>query len=218
MRTAILSANLGSIDNPVEHVSQTAVADYFTFTDENFPPRDKAMTPRLQAKIPKMFGWQLKPDYDAYLWLDSNLQLAHHESLQYFIDAIEKHDIAVLKHPRRDTAHWEYRYIWRALHNNAPSNYMRARYTNELLDEQYAIIKNDPDYVDDLMVNGGVFIYRNTPAVQTLLREWWYNVSRYLIMDQLIWPYLLKKSGLRVNVLPDDFANCQWLSNTRHAK
>lgn len=216
-KIAVLQASLGGFDRPVKHTNQLVQPDYFTFTDDNFPPRP-SMTPRLQAKIPKMFGWQLKPGYDAYLWLDGNLRLAHAESIQYFLDAIENHDIAVLKHPRRDTIHWEYRYNYRGLHSNATSNYLTSRYTNELLDEQYEVIKNDSDYVDDLMVNGGVFIYRNIPKVQAMLKEWWYYVTRYLVMDQLSFPYLLKKSGLRVNVLPDDFSNCLWLENMRHAK
>lgn len=215
---AVVSASLGGIDKPIQHEPQSIECDYYHFTDENFPPRDKSMTPRLQAKIPKMFGWQLKPDYEFYLWLDGNLRLSAPESLQYLLEAMEDYDIVVLKHPTHDTIHWEYRYNWRGLHSNAPSNYLRARYTNELLDEQYEVIKSDPDYVDDLMVNGGVFMYRNTPEVQQMFKEWWYHVCRYLVMDQLSFPYVLKKSGLKVNVLPDVFNDCMWLENVRHAK
>jgi hypothetical protein len=212
-KIAVISASLGGFDQPIKHTNQTVRADYFTFTDENFPRRFNAMTPRLQAKIPKMFGWQLKPGYDYYLWLDGNLRLAHQESIQYFLDALENHDIAVLKHPDRDTVHWEYRYNWRALHSNAPSNYMKARYENEFLDEQMAVL--DPN---DQLVNGGVFMYRNTPAVWAMLKEWFYHVCRYQVNDQIPLPYVLKQSGLRANVLPDVFRDCMWLENMRHAK
>lgn len=217
-KIAVLSASLGDIDKPVKHTNQLVKADYFTFNDENFPPRYNAITPRLQAKIPKMFGWQLKPNYDYYIWLDGNLRLAHAESIQYFLDAVKEHDMAFLKHPRRDTIHWEYRYTWRGLHQRTTSNYITKRYTNELLDQQYAVIHDDATYEDDLLVNGGVFIYRNFPQVQNMLKEWWYNVSRYIVNDQISLPYVLKKSGVRYNVLPDDFSDCMWLENTRHAK
>lgn len=217
-KIALIQASLGGFDKPEPHINQTLKHDEFLVTDENFPPRFNSMTPRLQAKIPKMFGWQMFPGYDYYLWLDGNLRLRHWESLQYFLDAIDEHDIAVLHHPRRDTVYWEYRYNWRGLNNNAPSNYLTARYTNELLDEQYEVIKNDPDFKDDLLVNGGIIMYRNTPEVQAMFKEWWYHVSRYLIMDQLSFPYVLKKSKLKVNVLPDKFDDCMWLENRRHAK
>lgn len=212
------SVNLGGVDKPIEHAKQLVKADYFTFTDENFPPRKNSLTLRLQAKIPKMFGWQLKPGYDYYLWLDGNIRLAHHESIQYFLDAVEDHDVAVLQHPDRNTIWWEYRYNYRGLHSQAPSNYLTERYTNELLDEQMQVIKDDKDYVDDLLVNGGIFMYRNTPEIHKMLTEWWYYVSRYLIMDQMSWAYVLKTSGLRVNVLPDVFRDCMWLENIRHRR
>lgn len=218
MKIMVLSTSLGGFDNVAQSVPQSIEHDSHVFTDENFPPRLASLHPRMQAKLPKMFGWQLKPDYEAYLWLDGNLSLASPDSLRYFSTALEGHDVVVLQHPRRNTIWWEYRYNWRGLHNNAPSNYLTKRYTNELLDEQMAVIKEDKDYVDDLLVNGGVFMYRNTPGVQAMLKEWFYHVSRYLIMDQLSWVYVLKKSGLRLNVLPDKFDNCPWLENRRHAK
>ena len=215
-KTAVITCNLGGFDKPIEHAEQSVDYDYFNFTDKNFPPRDKSFTPRMQAKIPKCFGWQLKPGYDSYLWIDGNLRMKDKHTLEYFRDQLEGYDVVVLKHPTHDTVHWEYRYCWRGLHNNAPSNYMRERYTNEWLDEQYKVIADDKDYEDDSMVNGGIFMYRNTPEVQAMLKEWWYYISRYLIMDQLSWIYVLKKSGLKINILPIVFNDCRWLENERH--
>ncbi len=214
IRTAIISANLGGFDKDIDHEPQSLAHDYFCFTDTNFPPRFNSMTPRLQAKIPKCFGWQLQPDYDFYLWIDGNLRLSNSDALKYFYDNCE--DVVVLKHPKRDTVYWEYRYIWRGLNQKTNSNYMVERYTNEFLDEQYEVIKNDKDFKDEGLVNAGIFMYRNTPEVQKMLKEWWYHISRYLIMDQLSWMYVLKKSGLKVKILPDVFNDCPWLENRRH--
>ncbi len=213
--TAVISASLGGFDSDTDHEEQSIDHDYFHFNDENFPPRT-SMTPRLQAKIPKMFGWQLKPNYKYYMWIDGNLRLARTLSLQYFQENLKDADVVVLQHPQRDTIYWEYRYNWRGLHNNAPSNYLTERYTGEQLKEQMQVIIDDEDYVDDMLVNGGIFMYRNTPAVQNMLKEWWFHVSRYLIMDQLSWAYVLKKSGLRIAVLPDNYDDCPWLEVRRH--
>ena len=216
VRQAVITANLGGFDKDIEHEPQSIDYDYFNFTDDNFPLRDKAMTARLQAKIPKCFGWQLKPGYDYYLWIDGNLRLKDKHALEYFRDQCKEYDVVVLKHPTHDTVYWEYRYNYRGLHNNAPSNYLRERYTNEWLDEQYQVISNDKDYEDDTMVNGGVFMYKNTPEVQAMLKEWWYHISRYLIMDQLSWIYVLKKSNLKINILPIVYNDCRWIENRRH--
>jgi hypothetical protein len=75
---------------------------------------------------------------------------------------------------------------------------------------------SDENYYDDMLVNGGIFMYKNSPWVQAALKEWWYHCSRYLVMDQLSWAYVLKKHGLKVNVLTDDYNNCPWLEVKRH--
>lgn len=104
MRILVVSANLGGFDKPSDHVEQKDVGaevDYYTFNDENFPPRDKAMTPRLQARLPKCFAWQIRPGYDYYLWIDGNLTLKDPHSLKHFVDMLQGHDLVALQHHRR---------------------------------------------------------------------------------------------------------------------
>lgn len=215
-KIAMITASLGGFDKLEPHVPQSLDYDYFLFTDENFPHRFNSMTPRLQAKIPKFFGWQMAPGYQYYLWLDNNLTLKSPNSLKYFFDNCQDHDIVVLKHPRRNTVKWEERYLQRGLQQQ--SKYLIGRYENELLEEQMAEINADPHFVDDLLVIGGVFMYRNTPKVQKMLKEWWYHVSRYLIMDQCSFAYVLKKSGLKINVRPDVYNDCPYLRHKGHVR
>lgn len=215
-KIAVVSAILGGIDDPPMHADQTLEHDYYLFTDKSFPPRFNSMTPRLQAKIPKCFGWQMAPGYDYYLWVDGSLTLDSPDSLKYFYDNCQDSDVVVLKHPSRTSIYWEYRYNWRGLFANATSNYLTGRYANEFIDEQMKQIKADKAYKDDLLINGGIFMYRNTPPVQAMLKEWWYHISRFLIMDQCSWPYVLKKSEVRFNVLPDDYHDSPYIKHRRH--
>jgi hypothetical protein len=93
---------------------------------------------------------------------------------------------------------------------------MVARYTNEWVDEQMAEIEGDKDFVDDILVNGGIFMYRNTPEIQKMLKEWWYHVSRYLIMDQCSFAYVLKKSGVKMNIRPVIYNDWKYLHQQGH--
>lgn len=215
-KIAVVSTSLGGFDKPAKHVPQSVPHDYFMFTDENFPPRFNSMTPRLQAKIPKCFGWQMVPGYDFYLWVDGNLNLTSRDSLKYFYDNCQNYDIVALQHPRRTTVRWESRYLRRGL--KLGSRYLMGRYENEWLPEQMAEIEADKDFVDDILVNGGVFMYRNTPEVQQMLKEWWYHISRYLIMDQCSFSYVIKKSGVRINIRPDIYNDCPYLSHGGHLR
>lgn len=216
LRQAVIQASLGDIDNTVEHTPQTVPYDYHLFTSENFPLRDRVMLPRLQAKIPKFFGWQLRPNYDYYLWLDGNISLNNPSTIKYLQDQIQDHDIVVLRHPDRPNIRQEVRYTRKGV--NQQSRYVVSRYTNEWLKEIYEVIENDKDYIDDLLVIGGIFMYRNTPKVQAMMKEWWYYNSRYIVQDQISFPYVLKKNSLKVKVLDHSFKTWDYIKITRHTR
>lgn len=219
MKIAVISANLSSMDNVPENVPQSLPYDMFMYTDKNFPPRFNAMTPRLQAKIPKCFGWQMAPGYEYYLWLDSTLTLSNPDSLKYFYDKCLGYDIVVFKHPKRPDVRQEIRYTRKGIKQNGKnpgSKYILARYENELLSELTAEIEGDKDFVDKMLVNGGVFMYRDTPAVRQMLKEWWYYISRYIVQDQISFPYVLQKSGIKINVISDAFNEIPYLKYNGH--
>jgi hypothetical protein len=204
----ILVVTASSIDDPVNHVEQTAKPDFYR---AELTPR---LPPRLEAKIPKMFAWQKKPGYDFYLWLDGNISLARPDAIEYLLREIEGHDIVVIRHHRRPNIRQEVRYLRKGLREQ--SIYLISRYKDELWKEQYDEICRDRDYVDDLLVIGGIFLYRNTPQVQAMLKEWFYHVSRYSVQDQISFPYVLKKSGIRIKVLDYDYTKWDMIKQERH--
>lgn len=213
-RVALIQASLGGIDRLPASVPQSIDFDHFVFMDENFPPR-KALTPRMQAKIPKFFGWQLKPDYDFYIWLDGNISLAKPSTLQYFLEQIKDHDIVVLRHPSRPNIRQEVRYTRKGI--NQQSIYMVSRYNGEQHAELYDIIEHDPDYTDDLLAIGGIFMYRNTSKVQQMMKDWWYYVTRYIVNDQISFAYVMKKNDLKIKVLDHAYDEWDFIKYERHA-
>ena len=212
IKIALLSTSLGGIDEPPVHAEQSMPYDSFYFTDKDLPPR--VMGSRLQAKIPKMFGWQLKSDYDFYLWLDGNMRLNKLDTLRYFFEEIQKHDIVVLRHHRRPNIRQEVRYLRKGMREE--SKYLVNRYKGELWQEQYKEIQKDKDFTDDLLVIGGIFMYRNTPKVQEMFKEWWYQITRYCVQDQTSFPYVLKKSGIKIKVLDHDYTKWDYIAYDKH--
>lgn len=208
-KIAVIQASLGGIDSPVTHVEQSIPYDLHFF---NYEP--KRLPPRLEAKIPKMFGWQLKPNYDYYLWLDGNISLNHQDTISYLLQQIQDNDMLVIRHHRRPNIRQEIRYLRKGL--NQQSIYIVSRYANERWQEQYAEILKDKEYVDDLLVIGGIFMYRNTPRVHEMMKNWWYHVSRYNIQDQISLPYVLKKSGIKYKVLDIDYTKWDMIKQVKH--
>lgn len=216
MTVALISANLGSFDVPQGFPVQEGVnVDVHFFTEANFPPRYRAMTPRLQAKIPKMFGWQLRPDYDAYLWLDASLVPSRPDTVAWFLAQLGEGDIAVYRHPWRQTAAQEAEYLRTKM--AAGSHYLKSRYENEDLDGQMAAIANDRAYQDDRFYAGGAFCYRHTPRTEQAMREWWYHTTRFHCIDQLAFAYALHTAGCAVNVIDEDIYHASHVAWTRRS-
>ena len=175
--------------------------NFHRWTDKTFPPRFRSMIPRLQAKIPKMFGWEMASGHDLYLWLDGTFILWRFGTVRWFVEQLGQADFAIFAHPSRETIRDEARMLREALAIWDP--YICSRYEREFLDEQMGAIPTD--YPDDRLYAAGAFIYRDLPKTRAALTDWWVHTSRYHTDDQLSLPYVLWKHKVAVKVLPGFF-------------
>lgn len=199
LKTIILTANLGDFDTPVDPVKQNTHVCFCRFTDENFPPVT-GLTPRLQYRIPKMFGWQLMPGYDIYIWLDGSFSLPREDSVEWLLGQLGDADMALFKHPWRDSIQEEADHIEEHLKAGKP--YITSRYKNGFHYEQLEDIRLDKEYTDDHLFTSTAFVYRDSEAVRDALRLWWLHTSRYFTVDQLALPYVIR--NLKVNTIEDN--------------
>jgi hypothetical protein len=214
MKIAIITANLGNFEKyNTERIYQSIDSHFYLFNDSNFPPRYCSMTHRLQARIVKMFMWQFVPDYDYYLWVDSSCSLSHEDSAKWFLEKLGDKEIAVFKHPNRNTIIDEANYIKKRLDIKCP--YITPRYTNELIDEQIREIKSDVSFIDNALYASTAFIYKNGWRIRTAMKEWWYHTSRYHSIDQLALPYVLWKNYLQVAVIKESYLKIPYLKYVR---
>lgn len=199
-KVAILQANLGNFDDCVDPVPQEKPAGvekikFQRFTDENFPPI-AGLTPRLQYRIPKLFGWEMAPGYDVYIWLDGGITFQRADSVGWYLEQLGDKDAVFFRHPWRQTMKQETDHIEEKLKQK--HRYILPRYGNGLHKEMYAEAIKDPEFVDDKLFCSTVFVYRNTPKVQEFMKQWWYYQSRYYTCDQLAQTYALSKSKLNI--------------------
>lgn len=200
MKVAVITANIGGFEKPFPYMFQSVPYDFHMFNDDNFPPRVCSMTPRLQARIVKMFGWQMAPNYDYYIWVDSSCSLRHQDSIKWFVEQGEGKDLVVFKHPTRNTIQEEADYLKHRIAINC--EYILSRYKNELVDEQMAAIHEDKDFVDNQLFASTAFAYRNNERVREMMVQWWYHTSRFHLVDQLSLPYVMWKVQCTYMVVP----------------
>lgn len=211
MKIAILTAILGNFDKPVDPVKQDTEHEvvFHRFTDEDFPPIT-GLTPRLQYRIPKLFGWEMFPGHDIYVWLDGACSFKRPDCLEWYLDQLGDNEIALFRHPVRGTAKKETDHIEEKLQAKHP--YMMPRYANGLHKEMYEVCLADPDFVDKDLYASTMFVYRNTPRVQAMMKDWWYYQSRYYTCDQVSLMYVLQKHRIKVKKIDEPMYKIGYLS------
>lgn len=213
----ILSANLGNFDPEIEWVAQN---DYqgipisiCRFDDRTFPPRERAMTSRLQPGIVKMFGWDLVPGFDYYIWVDASKTITSPDFGTFMLGQLGSADFAVFAHPDRRSIKSEYEFVRQKLAEG--NQYLLSRYQGEWLSEQYRVIERDKAFKDNCLYASTGFAYRPNSRVRTAMKEWWFHKTRYLLHDQLALPYVLAKSKVKVNVIRENIYKFPLWEHTR---
>jgi len=212
IKIAVISSNLGQIDPDWqgEHIKQdlpeNVTLDFFNFTDENYPPRIRVMGSRLQAKIPRMMGWMIKPGYDYYIWMDSAITLKHEGAVQWLLSQCT--DIALYRHPFCANIREELGFIQQEM--DAGNGYISERYKGEPIQKQVEAYLNDSDFEDDKLFASGVFIYRPTNQVKQFLTTWLMHCVLYSIEDQISFSYVMLKNdceitGIEGNIYENDY-------------
>lgn len=201
-RVAYITANTGSFDKQVDPVPQTVPFHRFVFTKHS---RFNSLSPRMEARLIKMFAWQMIPPHDYYLWVDSSCQLSDPESVHWFISKC-RDDIAVFKHPNRATIQEEADYLKYRLSIKCP--YITPRYEGEDIDGQLeAVDPQAPLYAST------AFIYRLNDRTKAMFKEWWHHTTRYHAIDQLSFPHALQ--GCLVNVIEESYLKIPYLKYNR---
>jgi len=217
MKIAIITANFGSLDKKssveLNSVPQSVPCQFFSFNESNFPLRHCSMTTRMQARLVKMFNWQMLPGFDYYLWVDSSCVFPHKDSVKWFIEQCKDVDLVTFKHPHRSTIREENDYVVKRLKNRC--SYLTPRYKNEIFEEQIGEIFADKTFVDNNLFATTVMVQKNCDKTHETLKEWWYYASRYNTEEQISLPYVVHKMGCKVKVIPDNYLKMPYLKYVR---
>lgn len=219
LKVAILSANCGSYDLPGPW-PELAVPDGVSLSvhrldDSNFPPRPLAMTSRLQCGIPKWCGTDFASDADVIIWIDASCAPTS-IAVPWFLEQLGGAEIAVFAHPERATVREEYEFI-KARMARPGERYLNSRYKDEWIDEQFRFLEK-AGAADLPLYASTAFVYRIASWVRQALRECLWHKMRYLLHDQLIFPWALLSCNCDVRVIQGDYLHCPALTFVRKRK
>jgi len=136
-------------------------------------------------------------DTEYSIWVDSNLELLVNPT-KLCQEYLVKTDIAMFGHPHRKNIYEEARECLRPVAiRDKPIiiNTQVRRYRKEGFDL-------------DLLMSTGVLLRRHTEEVKEFNELWWEEVRKGSHRDQLSFPYVVWKTGMKIMRIPGNIFNC----------
>lgn len=188
MKIAVVTAIFGDMEQPKPFVEQSVPCDRIVITEANSPFPLPNLPPRLQAKYFKLQGHWLFKDYDAYVWIDGNIEATS----PVFVDMMtfQLDGIRIQKHHERQTIGEEIKHI---LESDNP--YVTTRYSKQPLKEEYEYYLREGMPEDAPLYSCNIFAWENTPENRMFFNAWWDIVLAWSWFDQSAFSYLAWKHG-----------------------
>lgn len=145
----------------------------------------------------------LHSNYTAYIWADGSFALQP-GFVKWMLEHLGDADAVFFRHPERSTIVEEMEFVYSGMSQaGAIGNYLRARYRSEPMREQVqSYLQEGPAPEAMPLISSGLFLRRNTNRVNRAFEQWYIENTKWSIQDQLSLPYIIWKSGLRVNYIP----------------
>lgn len=214
-KIAVLSANFGSFDPPSTWVKQSVPVRTIRMDDNSLTVPWLALEPRLRARIPKMLGWFMFPEYEYYIWVDASFGIENKNTVKWLLDSLGDKDMAVFLHPDRKTIREEVEFVEGRIADG--NKYLASRYDAGVAWRQLEDIEKT-DYVDDRLYASYAFVYRYGAGTTSALMDWWLESSLCRSLDQVMMPFILRRTGISIAEISENAYKTPYLTYTRNKK
>lgn len=194
------------------------IVTYTAITGEKDEPRDdikvfsgftKFKSEVLNAKIYKAMPHKFL-DCDISIWVDGNI-FPNVPPEQLVEEWLGDADIALFKHPHRESIQWEMKWIEFQFRNHKDAPALKDA---EEQMEHYRQIKF-PRKTG--VFNCGFIIRRHTPLVNRFNEAWWSEITRWSERDQLSFPVIRREfPELKINGIVGNIRNHPYLIYKPH--
>ena len=184
MKIAVVTAIFGGKDTPKPFPSQSVECDYYCFTEANSPVPLPNFPDRLKAKYFKLQAHRVLPGYDAYVWIDGNIEVKSADFVKVMTDRLD--GIRIQRHHERDTIKEEIDFILAS-----KNEYLTTRYAAQPLKEEYEHYLSKGMREDAPLYSCNVFSYTCfTPINRSIIERWWSLVLAWSWFDQSAFSFL----------------------------
>lgn len=196
MKVAIVSCNIGAIDEIRPPCKQSVPFDYYYYTENTLPFPLPNLDARMKGKYLKTQMHRYLPEYDIFIWIDGSIEVIEGTFVEQCVEALSVHDIVIEPHAKRDNVYAELEYIIDKM--KAGDRYLLKRYARQPLYLEYefyrkcGLLKTYPLYQCSFFAT-----WNKSPTVY-IFNTWWDTIMRYSNFDQTQLSYALWKQGASV--------------------
>lgn len=198
--TALLTCNIGDIDEVIEPVEQIRIHDYFCFTERNLPYPLPNLGDRLKGKYLKINPHRFLNNYDNFIWMDGRIHAHNPKFTKFMTEPLKEYDIVIPFHQYRKSVYEEIDFIKH--HMSEGNQYLITRYEHEPFDDELEFYKYQGLPESFPLYACGVFARRNDEKLNRIFRDWWLRSLEFTSFDQAMFSYIAWKFKLKIYSFP----------------
>lgn len=196
MKIALITANIGGIDEIHAPVKQKEDYEFIYITENTLPFPLPNFNNRMKGKYFKTQPHTFL-DHDIFIWLDSSVEIIDGTFITWVKEKLKDHEFVCSLHPERDNVYDEIGYITTMM--SSGNKYLLERYAGQPFEQEKLFYVGNGMFGP--LYNGWFYATRNNHRMNKVLNEWWELIVRYTNFDQTQLSYVLWKHNVKVNVV-----------------
>src|SRR6478609_8274236 len=197
-RVAIVTANIGGIDEIFPPIKQFHEYELCYFTENTLPFPLPHLNNRMKGKYFKTQAHRFL-DHDVFIWIDSSIEVISPNFIEICLANLEEHDVVITRHEQRKNVYEELEYIIGKM--KAGDKYLLKRYAKEPFYKEYDHYKQSGLPKTIPLFNCFFFARHNNAQMNAMFDEWWNEILCYSNFDQTAFSYVSWKHNAKVNVI-----------------
>ncbi len=201
MRVAILTANIGSLDEVYPPAAQSEEYELFYYTENTLPFLLPNLDNRMKGKYFKTQAHKFL-DHDIFIWVDASIDITSKDFVKDIVQYLQGKDVVSSLHTQRDTPYRELAYVINKMKDG--DRYLLQRYAKQPLYQEYEFYNQQELPRGYPLYNCYFFARWNNDKLNKAFDLWWDLILRYSNFDQTQFSYVAWKEKLKVSAIKTD--------------
>lgn len=195
MKIALMTANIGGIDDVYPPAKQTQPYELFYYTENTLPFQLPNLDNRMKGKYFKTQAHKFL-DHELFIWIDGSIEITDGHFITWILEHLQDHDIVISKHDERLNVYDELNHIINKMKIGSP--YLLKRYFKQPFKAELDFYKSQKLPKDFPLYKCNFFARWNNNFINEVFDIWWDITLRYTNFDQAAFSYAAWKTNCKI--------------------